>query len=94
MDANVDTVAIRQLENITKQRANEMQDAIVALRAAANQLAAEWTGTAGNAFQSAYGRWEQSIRPAQESLSAISEALGGAAMTFDSAEQAVTKAFS
>jgi WXG100 family type VII secretion target len=88
-----DTEQILQHQSLTRQRADEMLTAITALRSAANSLAGVWTGPAAASFQGAYDRWETQIRPIQESLVAISTALGGAATALTNTETEIARAF-
>ncbi|MDI1460644.1 WXG100 family type VII secretion target [Catellatospora sp. KI3] len=88
-----DTAEIENHASATRQRADELQQAITALRAAANQLANAWTGPAASSFQTTREQWERSVVPLQESLAAMSAALGGAARAYESAEGSITKSF-
>jgi WXG100 family type VII secretion target len=88
-----DTEQILQHQTLTRQRADEMLTAINALRGAANNLAGAWTGPAAASFQAAYDRWESQVKPLQDSLSAMSSALGAAAQAYATTETEIQKAF-
>lgn len=88
-----DSIEIANHASLTRQRAEELDQAIGALRSAASQLAAVWTGPASTAFQAQRNQWEQSVKPVQESLQAMSSALSGASTAYESTESTITKAF-
>jgi WXG100 family type VII secretion target len=88
-----DSLEIDSHATLTRQRAEELEQAIDALRAAAGQLAAVWTTPAGMAFQAQREQWERSVKPLQESLHNMSNALSGASSAYDQTEQSISKAF-
>jgi WXG100 family type VII secretion target len=88
-----DVEAIGRHSAVTRQRAEEMQQAIAALRAAANELSTVWTGPAAARFQATRDEWERAVTPMQESLAAMSSALSGAASAFSAAEDSIAKSF-
>jgi WXG100 family type VII secretion target len=88
-----DTAEIANHAALTRQRADELQQAIGNLRAAAAQLAAVWTGPGAAAFQSTRERWEKSVAPLQECLSSMGLALNQASAAYESNETSIATAF-
>jgi WXG100 family type VII secretion target len=88
-----DTAEIANHANLTRQRADELQQAIGNLRAAAGQLAAVWTGPGAASFQATREQWEKSAAPLQECLSQMGLALNQASTAYESTETSIASAF-
>jgi WXG100 family type VII secretion target len=88
-----DTAEIASHASLTQQRADELEQAITALRSAASQLAAVWTGPGASSFQSMRDQWERSVVPLQESLAGMSSALGQTGTAYESNESSISRAF-
>jgi WXG100 family type VII secretion target len=80
--------------SLTRQRAEDLQQAIGNLRSAASQLAAVWTGPGAAAFQGTREQWEKAVVPLQESLAAMGDALNQASSAYESNESSIARAFS
>jgi WXG100 family type VII secretion target len=88
-----DSAEIATHASLTRQRSEELQQAVANLRSAASQLAAVWTGPGAAAFQSTREQWEKSVTPLQESLSSMGEALNQASSAYETNESSIARAF-
>lgn len=91
--ATFDTGEIANHAALTRQRADDLQQAILNLRSAASQLAAVWTGPGASAFQTARDDWERAVLPLQESLVSLSATLSQTSSAYDSNESSIARAF-
>jgi WXG100 family type VII secretion target len=88
-----DTAEIANHASLTRQRADELQQAIGNLRGAAAQLAAVWTGPGAASFQTTREQWEKAVAPLQECLSNMGVALNQASNAYESNETSIASAF-
>ena len=88
-----DSAEIANHASVTRQRSEELQQAIGALRSAAGQLAAVWTGPGAAAFQSTREQWERAVLPLQESLQQMGEVLNQASSAYETNESSIARAF-
>lgn len=88
-----DTAEIANHAALTRQRAEDLQQAVLNLRNAAAQLSAVWTGQGAAAFQSARDQWERAVVPLQESLANLGSTLNQTSQAYDSNESSIAHAF-
>ncbi|WP_433046460.1 WXG100 family type VII secretion target [Dactylosporangium sp. CS-033363] len=79
--------------SLTRQRAEELQQAVANLRSAAQQLQAVWTGPGAQSFQGTREQWERAVVPLQESLASMGQALNQASQSYESNENTISRAF-
>ena len=70
-----------------------MQQALAALRSAAGQLSAVWTGPGAAAFQATREQWERAAQPLQETLQQMGEVLNQASASYETTESSIARAF-
>jgi WXG100 family type VII secretion target len=88
-----DSAEIANHANLTRQRSDELEQAIGALRSAAGQLSAVWTGPGAAAFQTTREQWERAVHPLLESLQQMGVVLNQASSAYETNESSIARAF-
>jgi WXG100 family type VII secretion target len=88
-----DSAEIANHANVTRQRSEELQQAIGALRSAAAQLSAVWTGPGAASFQATREQWERAVQPLLESLQQMGVVLNQASSAYETNERSIAQAF-
>ncbi|WP_430647716.1 WXG100 family type VII secretion target [Agromyces sp. GXS1127] len=70
-----------------------IQSEVAALMAQLTGLQASWSGQASAAFQAAVGDWRATQQHVEQSLAALNQALGAAALHYGDVEQANARLF-
>ena len=84
---SVDSDAVFTATAAVRATAQRLEGESAAMLAQLTQLQASWTGAASVAFQGVIDQWRATQRQVEESLTAISQALGTAGRHYADAEQ-------
>lgn len=90
---SVDSDAVLTTTTAARGTMERIQGEVTALMSQLTALQSTWTGAAAVAFQSSVEQWRATQRQVEESLGAISTALGVAGRQYADAEQASMSLF-